>query len=80
MFLSEEKNQKTFAPFGFGLSGSARRKVAKVFCFFFSKKTCFPASLSDLRRGTAPRLLSHRAGEGAPGQLPVFKKKFLLNA
>jgi hypothetical protein len=33
--------QKTFDPFGFGLSGLARPSFAKVFWFFFLKKNGF---------------------------------------
>jgi hypothetical protein len=42
VFFFEKKKQKTFGPFGFGLSGQARLNVAEVFCFFFSKKKAFP--------------------------------------
>jgi hypothetical protein len=38
VFLFEKKKQKTFARFGFGLSGKAQPRSAKVFWFFFSKK------------------------------------------
>jgi hypothetical protein len=37
----EKKQQKTFIHFGFGLSGEAQPRLAKVFWFFFSKKNCF---------------------------------------
>jgi hypothetical protein len=50
MFFSEEKNQKTFAPPGFHDPGPGRhdgtRAEVKVFCFFFSKKKCFPSFLT----------------------------------
>jgi hypothetical protein len=41
MFFFEKKNQKTFASLGFGHSGEAQPSIAKVFCFFFSKKKTF---------------------------------------
>jgi hypothetical protein len=45
MFFSEEKNQKTFAtaPTASRILHHPRAApLAKVFCFFFSKKKCFP--------------------------------------
>jgi len=41
VFFFEKKKQKTFGCFGFGLSGWAQPRLAKVFWFFFSKKNCF---------------------------------------
>jgi hypothetical protein len=38
-FFFEKKKQKTFDHFGFGLSGPARPSFAKVFWFFFQKRT-----------------------------------------
>ncbi len=57
----EKKKQKTFFCFGFGLSGDAQPRLAKVFWFFFSKKNCFlcleltppPAALALRRFGRA---------------------------
>jgi hypothetical protein len=40
-FFFEKKKQKTFDYYGFGLSGSAQPRFAKVFWFFFSKKNRF---------------------------------------
>jgi hypothetical protein len=40
-FFFEKKKQKTFVHFGFGLAGESEAHVAKVFCFFFSKKKFF---------------------------------------
>jgi hypothetical protein len=40
-FFFEKKKQKTFGRFGFGLSEKAQPSIAKVFCFFFSKKKTF---------------------------------------
>jgi hypothetical protein len=42
MFFFEKKKQKTSIRFGFGRSGEAQPRSAKVFCFFFSKKQAFP--------------------------------------
>jgi hypothetical protein len=41
-FFFEKKKQKTFVCPGFGLSGSAQPRLAKAFCFFFSKKKILP--------------------------------------
>jgi hypothetical protein len=42
-FLFEKKQQKTFACFGFGLSGESEPQLGKVSWFFFSKKNMLPA-------------------------------------
>jgi hypothetical protein len=41
VFFFEKKQQKTFGRFGFGLAGKAQPRLAKVFWFFFSKKSGF---------------------------------------
>jgi inosine-uridine nucleoside N-ribohydrolase len=40
-FFFEKKKQKTFIPLGLDFSGESRLRLAKVFCFFFSKKKIF---------------------------------------
>jgi hypothetical protein len=42
MFFFEEKNQETFAKLDRAVPASPKPKLTKVFCFFFSKKKCFP--------------------------------------
>jgi hypothetical protein len=50
-FFFEKKNQKTFIPFGArvpeNITHTREPKRVKVFCFFFSKKKAFLASLES---------------------------------
>jgi hypothetical protein len=50
-FFFEKKNQKTSIPFGARVQGKPTHtrepKGIKVFCFFFSKKKAFLASLES---------------------------------
>jgi hypothetical protein len=81
-FFFEKKKQKTFDCFGFGLSGRAQPKVAKVFWFFFSKKNRFsrpclsrhdalhPCANVIALAGSLP-LDSYCAGN--PGSVPPWK-------
>jgi hypothetical protein len=46
----EKKKQRTSGCFGFGLSGKAQPRAAKVFWFLFSKKNRF-ASLGSIFTG-----------------------------
>jgi len=47
MFFFEKKNQKTFNCLGPHYPEKPKPYRLKVFCFFFSKKKCFP-SFPDL--------------------------------
>jgi hypothetical protein len=46
-FFFEKKKQKTFASLGSLYPRKAEAKRIKVFCFFFSKKKCFPPQPID---------------------------------
>jgi hypothetical protein len=39
----EKRNKKLLVTVGFGTANASARRVAKVFCFFFQKRSaCFP--------------------------------------
>jgi hypothetical protein len=67
MFFFEKKNQKTFVPFGFGLSGVAQPSLPKFFASFFQKRRpCLKTSPAAARRGLSPpaRPSPKKGGEG----------------
>jgi hypothetical protein len=74
-----EKRTKTLCEFGLGLSWRTEAESSKVFCFFFSKKKCFPASLSAVRRGTAPTPVLPQSGAGRSWAVKKRSKKLLAD-
>jgi hypothetical protein len=66
--LFREKEAKSFGQFGFGFSGEAWPGLAKVFCFFFSKKKNFLNSDAAEPRARQPPAAWHRRRRAMSGR------------
>jgi hypothetical protein len=72
-----KKRTKNFANSASVSPGEPKPKEPKVFCFFFSKKKCFPACLCVLRRGATPTPALPQSGGGRSWAGTKSSKKLL---